>query len=243
MIRSALFFYLFCCCSLNSLHAQYNLDREPDAYQGIVTLNNKLQWKGLIRFYDHDRLAAIEKNGESSFLAPSDVAEFEFFDKLKDKTRKFVTMEYRQYDTSIPKVCFLEILKEYKDVALLLKSDRVMSQPAQKQLLGSYPSRSPLVVRDRNVTARQTETVILMDSEGKIFPYYELLSADVQGSFFDFRSNDAIMINKNLLRKLTGRYYKQLVWFAKENDLTVTNPLMLIQILDKYEELSANRVN
>jgi hypothetical protein len=190
---------------------------------------------GQVSFNDNEGIVAFRKNEEEvKYFNSKSIAGFEFRDPTRLLHRYFV-MEYTDPNIGIAKFSFFEVLKEFKSFAVLAKIDPV---GADIQRPMGIPTNKALSSKSRNnVVATQVETVYFMSEDGDVQPYLEIIEKETEKLLVDYNRTRNRFVNGDLFELYTRPFYKDLVDYAKANELTFRRKSDLVAILDRYEYL------
>jgi hypothetical protein len=87
------------------------------------------------------------------------------------------------------------------------------------------------------IRTSQDETIFLIDNNGRINPYVKIVEVEREKLIKDTNITKNTFINKELLEELTAPHYKELVQFARKNELDFKLKSNLLKILEYYETL------
>lgn len=206
-----------------------------DLHDGVMTFSNSEVVRGLMQFYDDSRVALVEKEGNVNFLGPLEVKQFEFADGSQIGRRKYVSLEYKVYSYSTPKICFFEVLKEIKGhFTMLLQTERPRSESRDPNY---FLNSSKSFNNGPRLLAQQITSILFMDETGKIKPYIEYTFQESQGLIRDRAIQYFRYINKNLLKEMTGKHYREIVRYSKENEIGLRTSAGLLRALEHYEKI------
>jgi len=189
---------------------------------------------GEVTFNDNLGVVTIVANGESRSFNARNTQRFEFDDAQLERNRTFHVFDYLNEDTGMTNPAFFEVLAEFETFAVLSKIDPVQARP-QRGL--TPPIASTLTSADSKKVAFQNETVFIMNDKGAMLPYLKLTEKEIEGVYFDTRSNKKKYLDKNVIEDYAGAHYPALESYAVKNDLSFKNKEDLIKILDHYKVL------
>ena len=220
--------------------AQLLADR-AEWFEGSIMLNDGNELKGLVKYNSRQGLISFQDGAEARVFTPIRVAGFEFFDEYLQKQRIFYTLEYEDSEANVRRPLFFEVLKEYKNFAVLSKADRLdidQKREAPNTFSPGFNGNS----NDRTViTVSQTETVYLMKVTGEIKPYFKATQSE-DGSKSLFKGNDTKTKNKMIDRDLLEEFispsdYKKLTEYAMAHNLSFKKKDEFMQILGHYDNI------
>jgi hypothetical protein len=226
----------------NNISAQESgeMKAKRNLHDGVMTFNNGEVIRGLMQFYDDSRVALVEKDGNANFLGPLEVKQFEFVDGSQTDRRKYVSLEYKMYSYSIPKLCFFEVLKEIKGhFTILLQTERSRSQSRDANY---FFNSSKSLSSGPRLLAQQVTSLLFMDETGNIKPYIEYTYQESQGLIRDRAVKYFQYINKNLLKEMTSKHYKEIVRYSKENDISLRTTAGVLRALEHYEKIVSSEI-
>ncbi len=205
-------------------------------YGSVLSVDDEIV-KGKLIFNDNLGIVTVEADGESRSFTSKKAMSFEFEDMNLGRHRVFQVLDHTDKFTGFTNLAFFEILAEFKSFAVLSKIDPVEVK-AQKGILPRVSTT--MVGSDHTKVAFQTETIFIMNETGANEPYLELTEKEIEGVYFDTRSNRKKFIDRNLLEEYTGTLYAELEIFASANNLRFNVKEELIKILDYYRSLIDN---
>jgi hypothetical protein len=212
--------------------------------EGSILLKNGKELKGLLKYSHKSDLLSYENGSTSKSFTARQVTGFEFFDDVDQKQRVFYSAPYEDAKRDVQRQLFFELLMDFEGFAVLSKvapvklDKREYSTPAMfNPIAGSFSAGKYYGYPS---TISQTETIFLMSTDGLITPYLEITEKDIDGTFFDrFKKRNKIL-NEEALKDYTENHYKQLLAFAKRNDLSLKVKGDLLKIFEYYGELAKN---
>jgi hypothetical protein len=204
---------------------------------GNVTLGDGTVIKGQISFNDNTGIVSVKQDEDNvRYFTAKNVASFYFYDQKAMRDRNFYVMEYTEPDEGVSRYCFFEVLKEFKSFAVLAKIDPIATKVTGRAKLAQPNANRP----QKQVVATQTETIFFMTDQGDIQPYLKIIEKEVEGEWWDSNRTKNQFVNKDLFEKFTRAFYKDLVAFAEEHQLSFKRKSDLVKILDHYQELLEN---
>jgi hypothetical protein len=222
--------------------------------EGTIFLQNGEQLKGLVKLNTKTGLLAFESGSNSRSFTPRSVAAFEFFDAAQVKKRSFISVEYQIPDppavdpfaskkskpisAKVPQ--FFEIQLEFPTFALV----STIGQLGLEQKAGSPGGFSSggvgVSVSSDVITYSQTETLLILDSEGNLNPVLEITNTETDRALFDSNKTKSKSLDDELIEKYTSPHYKELVKYAKEMKLSFKRKEELLKIMEYYKSLVAD---
>lgn len=214
------------------------LSDRAEWFEGTILLTNGTQLEGLVKYNDRNGVLSYENGGESKVFTPLRISGFEFFDESYQKQRVFYTLDYEDSQTGVERPQFFEVLRDYQTFAVLSKMDRIDLN--EKIVTNSSYYNLGSSTRTK-VTISQTETIYLMNSDGEIRPYLEIVnSEDGEKSMLtgkDVKTKNKMVDEDLLLDYLTEPVYRQLEYFANTNELKFKKKADLLKILEYYDTI------
>ena len=206
--------------------------------EGAIVVSSGEVLKGLICYNDIEGLLLYRNGEQQKSFTSRNVTSFNFFDIAENKRRLFYSLEYEDPFHNAKRPLFFEVLKEFKQFAILIKIDPVLFNQQKGTPINSNSS-----MKDSNevIRAQQTETIYFMNTRGEIEPYLELEISHINGIFNDRVKNKRKVLNGDLPKKYFGKKrYDQIQTYAKENDLKLNRKEDFIKIVDYYEKITIN---
>jgi hypothetical protein len=218
--------------------------------EGSILLSDGDELKGLVKYNDRNGILSFQDGGDARVFTPLRVSAFEFFDERLQKQRVFYTLTYEDVETSMDRPLFFEVLKEYKDFAILSRANRIdVTQKADfspwdsySQGAGSY--NNSMIGPNSNVklVVSQSEIIYIMKSTGEINPYFMIVNEEDGQKSFIYTGKDTKTKNKMLDRDLLEEFvpperYEKLKDYARENKLSFKKKDDFLKILGYYDQL------
>jgi hypothetical protein len=139
---------------------------------------------GLVRYNDKSGILNYENGSDTRSLMPRSVVAFEFFDDSKGSQRIYYSLEADDEETGIKRYYFFEVLKEFKNFAVLS-----MIAPLEiEQRSGRLTFNDPTFNATQNVPRieyTQMETIYFMSRDGNLKPYLKIIEKDIDDAWFD----------------------------------------------------------
>lgn len=230
----------------NKKQEEHLLTDNTEFFEGSILLNTGEELRGLIKYNDRNGVLAYENGTDSKVFTALRVSAFEFFDESIQKQRVFYTFKYEDSETNVERPQFFEMLRDYETFAILSKTDRINVEEKVDQVgtvfnpvTGAYnpgfgtPNTMKLVVS-------QTETIYVINSEGKIKPYFKFTNIEdgkksIHGR--DTKTKHKMIDSTLLLDYMPAEQHLKLLEYADANDLDFSVKEDFIKILDYYDEL------
>jgi hypothetical protein len=200
---------------------------------GLITLTDKTELNGLIKYDDRNGVLSYQNGDDSRSFSPRTVMSFEFFDQNLGKQRLFYTLEYKDPKIDIAKLYFFEVLKEYKNFAVLSKTD-----PLEVQTYSQSSGLNGMHYTEQTAVS-QTSTVFLMNSSGSVVPYIRQIEGKKITKVAAFsKDRNKLIAPKNKLAEFVGaEVYERLVHYAKQNELSFDYREEFLKILAYYDQI------
>ena len=235
--NSSLFVFLLICISVAAFGQERRaqiLQAKISSGHGTVTNIDGEVFEGKVTFNDNVGIVTVENDGDSWSFTSKKAVSFTFYDETLLRQRTFHVFDYKNTDTGIVNPAFFEVLAEFETFAVLAKIDPVEAKP-QKGILPRAPNT--LAANNTNKVAFQKETVFVMNDRGEMDAYLEFTEKEIEGIYFDTRSNRKKFIDDDLLRQYIGPRYAELETYAREHDLSFKKKEDLVKILKHYKFL------
>jgi hypothetical protein len=237
MKTSPLFLFILVCLSVSVLAQERRaqiLQAKISSGHGTVTNIDGEVFEGKVLFNDNVGIVTVENDGDSWSFTAKKATSFTFYDEVLMRQRTFHVFDYKNVDTGLVNPAFFEALAEFKTFAVLAKIDPVEAKP-QKGIFPRAPNT--MAANNANKVAFQKETIFVMNDRGEMDAYLEFTEKEIEGIYFDTRSNRKKFIDDDLLRHYIGARYTELETFAHKNDLSFKKKEDLVKILKHYKTL------
>ena len=86
-------------------------------------LNGGTELKGLVRYNGKTGVVSFESGRDSRSLTSRNLTGFEYFDERQSRQRIFYSLPYEDPVNNTEASLFFEVLRQYKDFAMLAKTD------------------------------------------------------------------------------------------------------------------------
>ncbi|HYF70863.1 MAG TPA: hypothetical protein VD884_22165 [Ohtaekwangia sp.] len=206
--------------------------------EGSIMKSDGTELSGLINYDDKTNILFYREGDNSkSFIARS-VLGFEFFDENLQRQRIFYSLEYDSEEEEVKRHYFFELLKDFNDFVVLSKKDplevRQVSSPVGYTGQANVPAHY-----STETQVSQTETIYLMNAEGKIQPYLKNThGAKTQSLVNSIKDpNTKIEDKETLADFVSTEAYTKLKEYAKNNNLKFQKIEDLLKILSYYETI------
>jgi hypothetical protein len=216
--------------------------KEPDHwYEGTITLKDDRELQGLVKYDDKEGFVAYQDGDNKKVFTQASVLWFSFFDDNLNATRTFLSLPFPDANADGSKTLIFEVIREYKDFAVLLRKEPIsVYQVAINKAWGGPLATSPNTNQSRKEVS-QTETIFLLDNDGKISPYIEVTHReDGTKSLItrrDRKTRSKIVDHKLLTAFVTEPIYEKLEKFAGMNDLSLKHKDDFLKIISYYDTL------
>jgi len=217
-----------------------NLEGDHSSYMGTILLNDGTKARGMISYNDRTAVVSFKSNSKSGTYNARNLTGFEFYDSTARSLRTFYSMEYEMRDGGSRTLQFFEVVRQYKDFAVMIKVDPISIKKrtgvVEASVLGDY-------ARNRVVVSNALTVYFINESFG-IRPYFEVATKEVSHinklwnwDIFAGETTHVRVLDKDLPKELMGDSYKKVDKFAKEKKLYWEDKNGLLEILDYYESL------
>jgi len=238
-----------------TLAQDFILDK-PDTSEwneGTISLDDGTTITGLLKLNTRTGLLAYE-NGS---LTPNKVLGFEFFDRIQNKKRSYISVNYEYSGSSGGAKTrregaskFFEILMEFKAFALLSSFEKLeLRTRSSPPTGGGYNPITNTVQHGHAVNTTtgtvysQTETLFIFDPDGIITPLLEVINTEKDfASIIDLPRTKAKSrkLDNEIIEKHTSPHFKTIEDFANENNLNFKRKDDLLMILEYYKQIESN---
>lgn len=217
-----------------------NLQSDAPTYDGRIFLANGTEEKGTVSYNDATAVVSFKSDSKSGTYNARNLSGFEFFDDDQEIKRSFFSMEYEMRDGGSRTSQFFEIVRQYKDFAIIIKTDPLSIKKktgvVEAAVLGNY-ERTRVIVSN-------AMTVYFINEDLSVRPYLEVSSKEVSHinklwgwDIFAGESSKVRILDHDLPKQLMGEHYKKVVAFMRERKMHWDNKDDLLAILDYYDSL------
>ena len=218
---------------------------QPDTKwnQGSILTNDGEELKGLLRYDDRVGILNYINGDQSRSFLPRNVTAFEFLDEVTQKQRIFYSLEDEDALRNIKIPLFFEVLKDFKNFAVLSRVDPVKVDKVTNK--ASYfspvtPYAAPGTGISSHTEIIQTETIFFLDDKGNVEPYIQVLNIVVDRVWYEREKKKNKYVDKDVITKyFTKEEMVKMEEYADKNDLTFRVKDDLVKILSYCEELRA----
>lgn len=202
--------------------------------QGSIMLNSGDELTGEVRFDDKNGVVNYKNENESATYTSRSVSAFEFTDRETGTQRVFYTLDYPDPKNNVTSPLFFELLRDFKDFAIISKIDPVdVEDRSGKGLLTPRWGAGDPSGMKTNVHLRQTETVYFLSPDGDIDPYLQTMRKVEDHLLYDVDMDKNKILDKDLIEKYFSKdEYKSMEKFAEDNKLKFKFKQDLVKILD-----------
>ncbi|MBX2967423.1 MAG: hypothetical protein KF845_14870 [Cyclobacteriaceae bacterium] len=212
--------------------------------EGSIMLNDGNELKGLVKYNDKNGVLSYENGNDSRSFTARSVLGFEVYDNVARQQRVFFSLEYEDPKNSTSRPHFFELIKDLKFFAVVSKKDPVSMKERQAAPAGFSSSGFGVAVGGMTETIyKQTETIYLLNTNGKVDPYLTLTQKDTDGAWFDSSNSKNKVVGKNLLSEYIGEDFSLIESYANQNRLSFKKKEDLLKIFDYYDQLLKERNN
>lgn len=210
--------------------------------EGTVMLVDNTEINGLLRFDEKRELLSFESGRDSRSFTPRKIIGFEYYDNRIERQRVYFSLPYTNIDSGEETYGFFEVLRQYKNFAVLSRKSPVTYR--KKQAVTQAPNSDPLygntIWNQDAIILEQLETIYLMNETNTLTAFLEITQKEVERTLLDRSVVKKNLVDKKLLRNFVGNYYDELISYAKEREWELDVKEDLIQLLDYYESISEN---
>jgi len=177
-------------------------------FEGSIILNDGTRDKGLVNYSSLTGIVSFESAKNSGRYNARNITGFEY------NKKQFYSIPY-QSSSGIVKQ-FFEVVREYKDFAVISKTD-LLSQRSVSEVTTLYFMRA---------------------SDFKVMPFLEVLDREVKWRIFNANKVQVRVLDATLPETIMGENFDKVRAFAKERKLAWHVKDSLISILDYYDSLT-----
>jgi hypothetical protein len=181
--------------------------------EGSIVLNDGTTSKGLVSYsnltgvVDFESLGGDVRQSQSARYNARNIAGFAYNGK------QYYSIPFRSPSGVVKQ--FFEVVREYKDFAVISKTD-LLSQRSVSEITTLYFMRA---------------------SDFQVMPFLEVLDRDVKWRIFDSNKIQVRVLDSTLPEIIMGENFGKVRAFAKERKLAWHMKDSLISILDYYDSL------
>lgn len=212
------------------------LETDAPWIEGKIIQNDNSEENGEIRYNDRTGVLSFKSGANSGTYSARNLAGFQIIDPTTNESRVFISLPCETRKGAIANQ-FLEIVRQYKQFAVMVKTDPVDVYRDNKDPL------MPTIRATELVLLNQITTVYFVDDElrHKAYLQYQARHAADVGFLgiprWGVRRSKIKIIDKKLPRKIMGTHYSKVKAYAKENILEWRERDDLLKILDYYDSL------
>ena len=201
--------------------------------EGKVILKSGEELHGYLKYNDITGILTYENGNDSRSFSSRSASAFEFFDVLEQRNRVFYSLVLEKNRDG-----FYEVLKEFKDFAVLSRVDQLEAEQSSLFPVSSsnHPTGTTMqggTTSTSGVRYRQTETICFMDPDGKVWEFLEIIEKEDAGAFDRMKTKNKLL-DESLLARFTGEHYNQIMEFVDKHTLSLKHRSDLIKVLDYY---------
>ncbi|HZY82643.1 MAG TPA: hypothetical protein VFE50_24115 [Cyclobacteriaceae bacterium] len=220
-----------------------NLEGEGATYKGQIILNNGAEHTGTITYNDRTGILTFKSDSKTGTYSARNLNGFSFYDPDTHKERTFFSMESETRDGGQLTSQFFEVIRQYKDFAMVTKVDPVAINKRTgvvEAAIGGDYSQTRVVVSS-------AMTVYFINENLSLRPYLEVSWKDVSHinklfnwDWFAGQSTRVRIIDRDLPKEIMGDNYKKVDKYAREKELHWDDRDGLVALLDYYDTLVDN---
>ena len=208
--------------------------------EGSILLNDNSELKGQLKYNDRTGIVSFESGAKSGSYNARNLVGFEFHDSRGNYQRFFYSIPYESPDDNRMINQFFEVIREYKEFAIVIKTDPVDVRK-RKKLYNDFPTANTTTLTERTIIDQVTTLFFMRASDLKIMPFLEITDRDLsktdKWAFFDGAKLKVKIIDPGLPRELMGKYFDKVGLFAEDRKLEWDEKDDLVSILDYYDSL------
>lgn len=214
--------------------------------EGSINLMDGTELEGLVKYNDREGFLSYQDGENKKVFTANSVGGFRFFDEIQRRHRVFYTLDYED-SKNIKRPLFFEVVREYKDFAILSRAEPIEIYQKPLNLYGTTPVNSPVtqnntIGRYTRLEVSQVETIFIMDSNGAVRPYIEVkMKEDGVKSLTtkkDRKTKTKVIDSDLLAQYVTQPVYDELKKYAEENDLKFNRRDDFMKLLEYYDQLA-----
>lgn len=223
-----------------------NLEGDATMYDGHIILSDGSEEDGTITYNDRTGVVSFKSDSKTGTYNARNLNGFDIYDPETHEQRSFFSMDYEMRDGGQKVGQFFEIVRQYKDFAVLVKTDpltfdrKISLQEAF--FLGTYEG-----IQNR-MEVIQVMTVYLISEDLGVRPYMEYQTKEVKHvnqyiwswHFLDGKFTKLKILDRRLPKELMGASYDKVDDYADANNLEWNVKDDLVKILEYYDTLMEN---
>ena len=215
------------------------LVNDADWGQGSIMLNDGRELKGAIRYNEKTGIVSFESGKVSKSLTSRNLVGFEYFDERQSRQRVFYSLPYEDPTNNIETNLIFEVLRQFKDFAVLTKTDPFQVKQNTNNNNNPNPTFLSNDLNSNSIKVTQVETIYFMEASGTIKPYCEITRKEVEKALFDRSVVKSKIVDKKLLQQYLKDKFADVTAYAKKEDLDLDTKEDFLKILDYYQGLLA----
>jgi hypothetical protein len=177
-------------------------------FEGSIILNDGTINKGLVNYSSQTGVVSFESNSHSGRYNARNISGFEY------NKKQFYSIPYRASSGIVKQ--FFEVVREYKDFAVISKTDLLSHKPVSEL----------------------TTLYFMTSSDFKVMPFLEVLDREVKWRIFNANKMQVRVLDSTVPEIIMGENFGKVKAFAKEKKLAWHVKDSLISILDYYDSLT-----
>lgn len=206
---------------------------------GSISFSNGNQLNGWVKYNDKLRIVSYQPYNDkniSRVFREDDITRVELYDEHSVKPRKLYSLAFKNSATGNEEILLFEVLKEFKNFAVLSRRDPVNASNKKHRgsLIGPIYA-FPFKCSSNNNGAPftfQIETIYVVNDHGDWDTFFK---ESVRTGKFAPKSK---VVKKDLLRSyISAPHFDQLKSYARENRLKLSRKEDLVKVLDYYDSL------
>ena len=209
-------------------------------YEGSILTTKDEELKGLIKYDDRNGVLSYQSGEQQRSFSPRSVTAFEFFDESSQKQRLFYSLEAVDPQTDMLRFAFFELIRDFKNFAVLLKVEPLEVETRPTVGPGVGPTGNPAFATGQTGTVlSQVEAIYFMRPSGELTRYLKTTTID-DVRLLSLRDGPKVSgdVEEDVLANfVTEPIYEKLKAYAKENRLKFKRKDDFMKILDYYETL------
>ena len=163
---------------------------------------------------------------------------FEFFDHVLQRQRIFYTIKYDDGKASGKRPILFEVLKDFKNFAVLSKMNPVEIKQKQNQHSVWNGTTSMTIDGGTTTHINHTEIAYILDAAGELKPYLEITRKVVDRLWYDRSKTKSKVIDEDVFKShFTEPGYSKMIQYVKAENLEMTIKEDLLKTLEYYKGL------
>jgi hypothetical protein len=209
--------------------------------QGRVTLNDGTKHFGEIRYNDVEGYISFRTSqaaDDQHVFKNTDILSLEYI--KEGSLQRYYSLAFKNQETGQEEINFYEVVREFKDFAVLSKKDIMQAQRADKNY--SVPLAAGFIpAKASSLTLTQYEQFFFLARDSNPELYLTMEYSYVDATLYKYSKNVGYISNNNIASKYFGDYWPKVKQHLKERKITLDTRDALVTALNFYVALLEHR--